>query len=179
MGITMRIAQFLRGNGRRLRAFGRDRRGGMLVETAMGVAFLVTLTVSVADFGLAYARQMAMSNAVRAGSQLALVRHPSLDPSADQTGALTSIGEIRQAVLNTATFLDSDPGEDALSVTLICACPDMTTINCFPESGVTPPCAERRTYVEVALQLEYALALPYPVVGENLTLRASNSVRLR
>ena len=145
----------------------------------MGVSFLIALLIGVTDFGLAYARQMAMSNAVRSGSQLALVRHPSLDPSANQTEALTSIQEIRNAVLNTATFLKSDPGTDALSVTLICVCPDMTPIECFPESGVIPPCSDRRTYVEVAMQLDYDLILPYPVVGESLTLSASNSVRLR
>ena len=71
----------------RVRAFGRSERGGMLVETAMGVSFLIALMIGVTDFGLAYARQMAMSNAVRSGSQLALVRHPSLDPSANQTDA--------------------------------------------------------------------------------------------
>lgn len=159
--------------------FFRSESGGMLVETAFGVLLLSTLMVGIIDFGLAYSRQMAMSNAVRAGVQLALVRHPSLDPSADSAQALTSINEIRGAVLASATFLESDPGAEALKVTLRCTCPDMTPIDCFPESGSIPPCQTRRTYVDVAMRLEYDMLVPIEAVGQSVTLSANNSIRLK
>ena len=168
-------APFVRLLGR----FRREQRGAVLAEVAIGSTVLIALLMAVTDFGLAYTRQLEMMNATRAGTQLALVRHPSLDPSADEEEALTSIGEIRQAVITAATFLDADPGDEALQVWLSCTCPDGTEIQCVPPAGMSQPCAETRTYANVSLDLPYEFMLPYPGIGESVQLNAENSIRLK
>lgn len=164
---------------RLLRGYRQDQRGMIMAEVAIGSTIMVALTMAVLDFGLAYTRQLEMQNAARAGTQLALVRHPSLDPSADEEEALTSIEEVRQAVINSATFLESDPGQDGLQVWLTCTCPDGTVIECVPPSGMSHPCSDSRTYANVKLDLEYEYMLPYPGIGESIRLVAENSIRLK
>lgn len=164
---------------RLLARFRREQRGAVLVEVAIGSTVLIAIFMAVTDFGLAYTRQLEMMNATRAGTQLALVRHPSLDPSADQEDALTSIGEIRQAVITAATFLETDPGAEELQVWLSCTCPDGTAVECVPPAGMSQPCAETRTYANVRLDLPYEFILPYPGIGESVQLSAENSIRLK
>ncbi len=162
-----------------LRRFGREQDGVILAEIAIGSMIFAALTMAILDFGLGYVRKLEMMNAARAGTQLALVRHPSLDPSADEEEALTSINEIRQAVINSASFLTSDPGEEGLKVWLSCTCPDAQPIECVPPSGMSQPCAETRTYANVQLDLPYVYMLPYPGIGSSVQLMAENSVRLK
>lgn len=164
---------------RLFRRYRKDEDGVIMAEVAIGSTIMVALIVAVADFGLAYTRQLEMMNATRAGTQLALVRHPSLNPSADEEEALTSVGEIRQAVLTAASFLKSDPGQDALQVWLSCTCDDGTPIQCVPETGMSQPCSETRTYANVKLDLAYEFMLPYPGIGESVQLVAENSIRLK
>ena len=161
--------------------FGLLRReeGNVLVDAAFALVVLALFLVGIADLGLGYMRQMTMMNAVRAGSQLALVRTPSMDVSADSEEAVTSVSEIRAAVLEAAPFLEADPGEDYLSVSMSCFCPDGSTTQCFVESGTTPECEDRRGFVNVSLTYEHEYILPYPGLGEGLTLSASNSVRVK
>ena len=90
----------------------------MVVEFAFYAAILSVMLIGVIDFGLAYAREMAMSNAVRAGTQFALARRPEIGPSADLTDALISLQDIRDSVVNASEFLDSDPGAGQLDVTV-------------------------------------------------------------
>lgn len=171
--------RFLKSVRRSLGDFRNEERGVVIAEIAIGTIIMVALIMAVLDFGLAYTRKLEMMNASRAGTQLALVRHPSLDPSADEAEALTSINEIRAAVLNSATFLDSDPGEDGLSVWLSCACPDGTAIQCVPPYGMSHPCSDSRTYAHVKLDLQYEYMVPYPGIGESVRLVTENSVRLK
>jgi Flp pilus assembly protein TadG len=163
----------------RSRRFARREDGTVLIDSAFALTVLALFIVGIADLGLGYMRQMTMMNAVRAGSQLALVRTPSLDVSADSEAAVTSISEIRAAVLNAAPFLAEDPGQDYLSVSLNCTCPDGTATQCFVESGTPPACSDRHAFVNVSLTFEHEYILPYPGLGESLTLSASNSVRVK
>lgn len=173
------MIKILKSLKRRLSRFGGDERGVVMAEVAIGTIVMVAMILAVLDFGLAYARKLEMMNAARAGTQLALVRHPSLDPSADEEEALTSISEIRNAVLASATFLEGDPGQDALQVWLNCTCPDGTQIQCVPPSGMSQPCADTRTYAHVKLDLQYEYMVPYPGIGESIRLITENSVRLK
>lgn len=162
-----------------LRRFHKEQDGVILAEVAIGSMILAAVMMAVLDFGLAYVRQLEMLNATRAGTQLALVRHPSLDPSADEEEALTSISEIRQAVLNSASFLTGDPGQDGLQVWLSCTCPDGQPIECVPPSGMSQPCANTRTYANIKLDLPYNYLIPYPGIGNSVQLVAENSIRLK
>ena len=77
----MRISQL----GRRLGRIWRDlvfhdKRGVLTFELAWIVAALSTISVAIIDLSLAYSRKADMTNAVRAGSQFALVRRPTLGP---------------------------------------------------------------------------------------------------
>lgn len=157
----------------------REERGSVMVDLAMALSVLSLFIVGISDFGTAYMRKMTLMNAVRAGSQLALVRTPSLDVSADSEEAITSVSEIRAAVLNAAPFLEEDPGEDALSVSLACTCPDGTVTACFVESGTTPACSDRHAFVNVSMTYEHDYMLPYPGIGKSVILKASNSVRVK
>ena len=66
---------------KKLTSFAREREGNIMVEFAFLASILAVMLMGVIDFGLAYAREMAMSNAVRAGTQFALVRRPSIGPT--------------------------------------------------------------------------------------------------
>lgn len=180
------------GNGKPFRALGGAARrirdwparvagaaeGAVAVEAALVMTALSLLLLGVIDFGLAYAQQMAMSNAVRAGTQFALVRHPSLGPEAAESEALSSLASIRAAVVDSAqAFVSGDPGPDRLEVRAVCLCPDGTEVTCTPAPG-TPPVCQVETHVRVALALPYALTLRFPGVLETITIRAQHSVRL-
>lgn len=162
------------------RRFRRNEEGVVLIDAAFAISLLCLFLVGVADLGNSYMRKMTMMNAVRAGSQLALVRTPALDPSADEVSAITSINEIKAAVLDAAPWLEEDPGED-LSVELSCSCADGTATVCYsdPGSGASPSCSDPRAYITVGLTHYHEFLLPYPAVGGGVQLSASNSVRVK
>ena len=144
----------------------------------MAIVVLATLMVGVVDFGMAFSQKMAMANAVRAGTQLALVRHPSLGPDASESEALSSLAAIRNAVLNSAqSLVASDPGTDQLDVSAFCLCPDGTEVACTPDPGTVPVCVAE-THVRVRLVLPYSMMLRMPGAPETFDIRTENSVRL-
>lgn len=161
-----------------LRRFGRERKGSITVEVALSMTIFISVLLGMTDFGLAYSRQMEMENAVRAGSQFALARRPSLGPAASSQTALTSLQTLRQAVLNSATFLPSDPGSPELDVIAFCQCPDSTPVTCAASGGGALPCANRQTFVSFSMALPFDLLFPYPGVGSSVTLQAAHIVRL-
>lgn len=154
------------------------REGSVTIEVALSLTVFFVVLLGLTDFGLAYSRQMEMDNAVRAGSQFALARRPSLGPGASSQVALTSLQTLRQAVLNSATFLPADPGSPALDVVAFCQCPDATPVTCAASGGGGLPCANRQTFVRFSMTLPYNLLFPYPAFGSSVTLQAANTVRL-
>ena len=156
-----------------------DSRGEATIETALLVMVLSMLVVGVLDFSLAFAQKSSMSNAVRAGVQFALARHPSIGPSASTNDTVISLQNIRNAVVDAATYLTTDPGSPALDVNLFCQCPDTTPVTCVPDPGVTLPCPIRQTYMRITLRKTYDPILVYPgVLSSALNLESSGSVRL-
>ncbi len=156
----------------------RDERGVISVETAIIGIVLSGMAIGVTDFSLAFTRQSEMSNAVRAGVQFALVRRPSIGPSADEQDSIISLQTIRQAVINSSNFLDGDPGTDKLEATVFCQCPDSQPVACVSEAGTPLACAQRRTFLQITLRNDYTPIFNYPLVPETIPLEASNSVRL-
>lgn len=151
------------------RRFGACRRGTVTIEGAFIAVFMGVLLIGVIDFGLAYKRHAELENAVRAGTQYALVRRPhqgDIDP-------------IRTAVWETAPFHEGEPGT-ALDVEFYCECPDGTSSQCSAPGGVAL-CSggvERHAFVRVLLSQDFDLLFAYPGVGTSVDLAAEGSVRL-
>lgn len=157
----------------------RDCRGEATVETVIIVFVLAMMIAGTLDFSLAFARKSEMSNAVRAGVQFALARRPSIGPNVSENETLISLQTIRDAVVLSATFLTTDPGSPDLDVDLFCQCPDTTPVTCAPDPGVTLPCPERNTYMQITLRSDYNPIFSFPGVLETtLNLESTGSVRL-
>jgi hypothetical protein len=158
-----RIAQ------RRLTELFGSARGSVTVEGAFVAVILFVLVLGVLDFGLAFRRHSELENAVRAGTQYAMVRRP-------QQG---DTEPIRDAVYQTAPFSEGTPGT-GLEVEFYCECPDGAASQCSAPGGVAL-CSggvERHSFVRVRLSQTYELMLAYPGVGTDVDLAAEGSVRL-
>lgn len=156
----------------------RRRDGNIAVEFAFIASILGVLMLGVMDFGLAYTREMAMSNAVRAGTQFALARRPSIGPAAESAAALISLQNIRGAVVASADFLDSDPGTSALEVTVFCECDDGSSTNCVSTATTPLSCTVRLALLRVKLSLPYDMTFNFPGIGGQLSLEAEHIIRL-
>jgi hypothetical protein len=147
----------------------RCRRGSITVEGALLISFLFVLLVGVIDFGLAFRRHSELENAVRAGTQYAMVRRP-------QQG---DVEPIRDAVYQTAPFAEGTLGT-GLEIEFYCECPDGTPAECSAPGGVAL-CAggvERHALLRVRLTETFPLLLVYPGFGTHVDLAAEGSVRL-
>lgn len=144
-------------------------KASITVEGAMVATVLGALMLGVIDFGLAYRREAQLDNAVRAGTQYALVRRP-------QSG---DVDPIRDAVYETAPFAEGTPGT-AVEVEFFCECPDGTAAQCSA-SGGAELCAdgsERQSFIRVSISESFDLMFAYPGVGTDITLSADGAVRL-
>lgn len=147
----------------------RCRCGSITVEGALVAVFFFVLLLGVIDFGLAFRRHAELENAVRAGTQYAMVRRP-------QQG---NVEPIRDAVYQTAPFAEGTPGTD-LDVEFYCECPDGTPSQCSAAGGVAL-CAggvERLAFLRIRLSEIYPLMLAYPGFGTDIDLAAEGAVRL-
>lgn len=155
-----------------------DKRGVLTFELAMIVAALSTISIGIIDLSLAYSRKADMINAARAGSQFALVRRPTLGPEATAEEALMSLTELREVVVQSANYLESDPGADDMDISVFCECPDTTPVQCNSDPGVPLPCADSIALLTVTLKNTYSPIMPYPGLPDSFSLQASNTIRL-
>ncbi len=155
-----------------------DRRGVLTFELAMIVSVLSLLSIAIIDLSLAFSRKAEMTNVVRAGTQFALVRKPSLGPSATEQEEILSITEIREAVVASASFLETDPGSPELDITIFCECPDTTPVTCAADPGVPLPCQDRITLLNITLNNTYTPIMPYPGLPDSFDLEAIGIIRL-
>lgn len=151
------------------RAFGDCRRGSVTIEGAFVAIILGALLIGIIDFGLAYRRHAQLENAVRAGTQYAMVRRP-------QQG---DVDPIRDAVYETAPFAEGTPGT-GLEVEFYCECPDGAPAQCSAPGGVAlcTSGVDRYAFLRVRLSEDYGLIFAYPGVGTSVDLSAEGSVRL-
>lgn len=163
---------------RRLSHLATSNSGAVSIEFAFALPVLTLLVVGIINMGLAYSAQMSISNAVRAGSQFALVRHPSLDPNANLQQAVVSMQDIRNAVVESSEFLAADPGAPDLTVCVFYECPGDPPTACTTAPGGAPACAEWQTFVSINLSRLYDFLIPFPGFGSGITLRAAHIVRL-
>lgn len=155
-----------------------DRRGVLTFELAMVVSALSLISIGIIDLSLAFSRKAEMTNVVRAGTQFALVRKPSLGISATEQQELMSLAEIREAVVQSASFLETDPGSPELDITVFCECPDTTPVTCAADPGVPLPCQDRITLLNITLNNTYTPIMPYPGLPDSYDLTAIGTIRL-
>ncbi|NVJ97067.1 MAG: pilus assembly protein [Alphaproteobacteria bacterium] len=144
--------------------------GSIVIETAAMMSVLALIAVGVLDFGLAYARNLQLANAARAGMQYALVRKP--------------VGEdysaIEAAVTASAPDADADSARQVETV-LYCECPDGTASDCTTEDGIDITCDDgtlRKAYLDITISETYNLLISYPGLEDGLSLSESVTVRL-
>jgi Flp pilus assembly protein TadG len=156
----------------------RSQDGVISIETALVGSVMAIMSLGVVDFSLAYTRMSEMSNAVRAGVQFALVRRPSIGPSAAAQESIISLETIRQAVINSSRYITVDPGPEMLQASVFCQFPDGSSVTCVSDPGVALACTDRRTFLQITLRDNYTPIFNYPLVPEQIPLMATNSVRL-
>jgi Flp pilus assembly protein TadG len=132
-------------------------------ELALLAPVLVLLMIAMTDYGLAWTRQMALANAVRAGTQYAMIRRPVQGNTAG----------IHQRVVDAAP---ADLGGTP-AVTFFCECPDGQAVaDC--SANACGAGIDLRHYVTVTLQEDYPLILNYPGIGNPVSLENSATIRL-
>ena len=136
--------------------------GAASVELALVLPFLALLVVAMIDYGTAINRKMQLTNAIRAGTQYAMVRKP----------VQQDLTELRQAVLDTAPA--DETGTRNLSSTFFCECPNGAAIACEDECGA----GERGSYVRIVLREDFPLILSYPGIGNPVSLSSEAVIRL-
>ncbi len=142
--------------------------GVATVELAFIAIFLSSIIVAVVDFGTAASRQMALSNAVRAGTQYALIRRP--------VGG--DVTPIEQAVQDAALDPPPAPLTRNLAVAEVCACPGNApgTVDC-----TTGTCGggTMQGYVQISLDEDFEMMFDWPFINNPIRLGDSGLVRIR
>ncbi len=145
----------------------RDAAGASAVEFALVLPVLVGMMIPTADLGLGFYAQMRVQNAAQAGAEYAIVH--GWNNGANVTaieGAVTS-----------ATSLASISASPA--PTQACGCASGTSITPTDCASLCPNGATPGSYVTVSAQSAYAPLIPYPVIGNSITLTAQSTARVQ
>lgn len=161
-----------------LSGFARNSDGSIAVEFAFAASFMALLMMGVVDFGLAHSKQMAMHNAVRAGTQFALARRPALGPNVAAVDELISIQDIKDKVVEALPDIDTDPGEPALMVAVLCECASAVTVSCDDATVIDGTCIVEATLVQVDYSTTFELIFHIPGIGSQLELTSQHIVRM-
>lgn len=145
-----------------LKRFGRDNRGVVALEWALGASFLMMLMLGAFIYGTAALHKMQMANAVRAGLQYAVVRKPMQGDTS----------QIRAVVLNAAP--EDNTGTRNLVVSLLCQCPDESAVTCGGSCTGGDPGA----YVSIRMTEDFDTLLRLPFGSQRLSFTAEGMVRL-
>lgn len=143
------------------RRLKRDENGAVLIEMGLVLSVLVLFFVAVYDLGGLLVRETQITNAVRAGTQYALVRKPV---SGD-------VSQVLAAVLEAAPDQRVAP---QIGADLFCACPDGVAISC----NLTCDDGDRQSFIRVSYEDTYNLLFRYPGFSQSVTLRDESIMRL-
>ncbi|WP_374764137.1 TadE/TadG family type IV pilus assembly protein [Yunchengibacter salinarum] len=156
------------------RALGRltgAEEGSVAVETALVTTVLLVMAVGALDFGLAFSRRMALSEAVRAGADYAVMAPPMG-------------GDMAPVVAATRQAAPDGAGAEtrAVDVALFCTCPgEAGRHDCIIGAGATPTCAAgtlRNVYVRVSATESHPLLVGLPGLPERVALGAETVRRI-
>lgn len=140
----------------------RDEQGMIFVEAGVVMSFLVLFLILVYDVGSLFTRQMQITNALRAGSQYALVRKP----------VAGDYSNIQAAILNAAPDAAVSP---SVTANVSCQCADGSVVTC---DAVCADGSDRESYLTVSYQENYDMLFKYPGFSKSITLGSTNTVRL-
>lgn len=145
----------------------KDVAGASAVEFALVLPILVGLLIPVIDLGFGFYAKMRVQNSAQAGAEYAIIHGWN-------SGA--NVTAIESAVTN-ATTLASVAASPAPSQA--CGCASGTSIAPIDCTATCPSGATPGSYVTVSAQATYAPLIPYPVIGDSVTLSAQSTVRVQ
>ena len=148
---------------KRLRRFLADRGGVSAVEFAIVAPFLIGMLIPVTDLGLAFAKKTQLHNAVRAGTQYALVNGWDVNGITSAVNAATKVSPLS---------ITPAPGQT-------CGCPTGAGINSVTCGSTCPDRSDAGTYVTVSAQTTYNTVFNYPVMGSTVVLYSSTIARIK
>jgi Flp pilus assembly protein TadG len=133
------------------------------VEFAVGATLLTALLIPLVDLGMGFYQKMQVQDAAQAGAQYALAHGWN---STAIENAVTSA--------STLASINASPAP-ARS----CGCPQGTSVTSSTCGGTCAGGQSVGTYVTVGAQAVYTPLIPYPVIGQSLTLTAQAVVRIQ
>lgn len=148
---------------RLFRALAQDRQGVAATEFALIASVLVLLLMGAIDFGAAAVHRMQISNAVRAGTQYALIRPP----------VQGDVSAVREAVVDTLPA-SADP-DRVVAVTFTCRCPSSGPIDCAEECGNGE---SKASFIRVSVEETHELMIDWPVLRNPLVMRQDMTLRI-
>jgi Flp pilus assembly protein TadG len=141
--------------------------GASAVEFALVLPILVGMLIPLVDLGFGFYAQMRVQNSAQAGAQYAIIHGWN-------NGA--NITAIETAVTN-ATTLASVTASPTPSQA--CGCASGTSISPIDCNSTCPNGATPGSYVTVNAQASYSPLIPYPIIGNSVTLSAQSTVRIQ
>ena len=153
-----------------LRRLLKNEDGSIAVETGFIMIVIGWMSLGILDFGLAYARNLELANAARAGMQYALVRKPVDGDYSAIIAAVTTAGPDANEAANRV-----------VTTTLYCECPDGTSSDCTGEDDEDLTCDDgnlRAAYLNITIAEDYSMYFDYPGLPQVLSLSESVTVRL-
>jgi Flp pilus assembly protein TadG len=150
---------------RRGAALARCRAGTAVVEFALAAPVLLGLLVPLVDLGIAYSRQIRLSQAAQAGAQYAIAHPWNSNSVTDISNAVTAAGALRGIAASPA------PAQ-------VCGCANGSAVLSYSCNSTCPNGQTAGFYVVVNAQVPYTTVLPYSVLGNAVTLSAQTTVRI-
>jgi Flp pilus assembly protein TadG len=151
-----------RGPGASLR---RCRGGTAVVEFALATPVLLGLLVPLVDLGIAYSRQIRVSQAAQAGAQFAIAHPWNSNSAAQISNAVMAAGALPGIAASPA------PSQ-------VCGCASGSAVLSYNCNSTCPNGQNAGYYVIVNAQLSYTPVLPYSVLGNAVTLSTQTTVRV-
>ncbi len=155
------MMQILERAYRRLAALLDADDGSAVMEFSIAAPVLAIIFVPLIDVGMAVYQQMQVQDAAQAGAQYAM-RH-GWNSSAIQS-AVTSA---------TALSVNATPAPSKS-----CGCPDSSSVSAATCGSTCSDGQTAGTYVTVGAQVTYTPLLPYPTMGNSITLSAQTTARI-
>jgi Flp pilus assembly protein TadG len=149
------------------RAYGRlaalldAREGNAVVEFSIAAPVLAIIFVPLIDIGMAMYQRMQVQDAAQAGAQYAMAHG-------------WNSSSIQSAVTNaTALSVSATPAPSKT-----CGCPDGSAVSAATCGSTCSDGQTAGTYVTVGAQVTYTPLLPYPTMGNSVTLSAQTTARI-